>query len=47
MSQLGHETLNVYQESIHFVTWISQLLETIPKSFLSLINWTVLAPQSL
>ena len=32
MSQFGHETLNVYQESIGFITWISELLETIPKN---------------
>jgi hypothetical protein len=30
MSQFGHETLNAYQESIRFITWISELLETIP-----------------
>lgn len=27
-----HEKLNVYQESIRFVAWVSDLLETIPKS---------------
>jgi four helix bundle protein len=32
MSQFGHETLNVYQESIHFITWIAALLETIPRN---------------
>jgi four helix bundle protein len=32
MSQFAHETLNVYQESIQFVLWISELLETIPKN---------------
>ena len=32
MSQFGHETLNVYQESIRFITWINELLETIPKN---------------
>ena len=32
MSQFGHETLNVYQESIHFITWVTGLLETIPKN---------------
>ncbi len=32
MSQFGHETLNVYKESIHFITWISELLESIPKN---------------
>ncbi len=32
MLRFGHETLNVYQESIHFITWITELLETIPKS---------------
>jgi hypothetical protein len=31
MSQFDHETLNVYQESIRFITCISELLETIPK----------------
>jgi four helix bundle protein len=33
MSQFGHETLNVYQESIYFIAWISELLETVPKNF--------------
>ena len=32
MSQFGHETLNVYQASIHFITWITELLDTIPKN---------------
>lgn len=32
MSQFGHETLSVYQESIRFITWITELLEIIPKS---------------
>jgi four helix bundle protein len=32
MPQFCHETLSVYQESILFVTWISELLETIPKN---------------
>ena len=32
MSQFGHETLNVYQESIRFITWISELLGTIQKN---------------
>ena len=32
MSRFGHETLNVYQESIRFITWITELLETISKS---------------
>ena len=32
MSQFSHETLNVYQESIRFVTLINELLETIPKN---------------
>ena len=32
MSHFGHETLNVYQESIRFITWISELLETIQKN---------------
>ena len=38
MSQFGHETLNVYQESIRFITWISELLETIPKIVSMLIG---------
>ena len=37
MPQFGHETLNVYQESIRFITWISELLKTIPKN-LSVYN---------
>ncbi len=32
MSQFGHETLKVYQESIRFVTCMSELLEAVPKS---------------
>ena len=32
MSQFGHEKLNVYQESVLFITWINDLLETIPKN---------------
>jgi four helix bundle protein len=32
MSQFDHEKLSVYQESIRFITWISELLENIPKS---------------
>ncbi len=32
MSQFGHETLNVYQGSIRFITWVSELLETISKN---------------
>ena len=32
MSKFGHETLNVYQESIRFTTWVNELLETIPKT---------------
>ena len=27
-----HEKLTVYQEAIHFVAWVSVLLETVPKS---------------
>lgn len=37
MSQFGHETLHVYQESIRLVIWVSELLETIPKN-LSVYN---------
>jgi len=32
MPQFDHEKLNVYQESIHFVAWADDLLESIPKS---------------
>ena len=32
MSQFDHERLTVYQESIRFITWISELLENIPKN---------------
>ena len=32
MPRFGHETLNVYQESIRFITWINELLENIPKN---------------
>ena len=32
MKQFDHEKLNVYQESIDFVAWVADLLETIPKS---------------
>ena len=32
MSRFGHEMLNVYQESICFITWINELLENIPKN---------------
>ncbi len=32
MSNFSHETLKVYQESIHFITWINELLEAIPKN---------------
>jgi four helix bundle protein len=32
MSRFGHETLNVYQESIRFITWSNELLENIPKN---------------
>ena len=34
MSQFGHETLNVYQESIRFITWINEILENIPKTLM-------------
>ena len=32
MRQFDHEKLNVYQESINFVSWVNELLESIPKS---------------
>jgi hypothetical protein len=32
MSQFNHEMLNVYQEPIRFITWISELVETIKKN---------------
>ena len=32
MSQFDHEKLNVYQDSIRFVSWTEVLLQTIPKS---------------
>jgi len=32
MTQFDHEKLNVYQESIRFVAWTDDLLESIPKS---------------
>ena len=32
MSQFDHERLTVYQESIRFIIWISELLENIPKN---------------
>ena len=32
MKQFDHEKLNVYQYSIRFVAWVSDLLDTIPKS---------------
>ena len=32
MSQFDHEKLMVYQESIRFVAWTNDLLESIPKS---------------
>ena len=32
MPQFDHEKLNVYQESIRFVAWTDDLLESIPKS---------------
>ena len=37
MSQFGHETLNVYQESIRFITWVTELLEPVSKD-LSVYN---------
>ena len=32
MTQFDHEKLKVYQESIHFVAWADELLESVPKS---------------
>lgn len=32
MKQFDHEKLNVYQQSISFVVWVTDLLESIPKS---------------
>jgi four helix bundle protein len=32
MKQFDHEKLNVYHESINFVSWVSELLESVPKS---------------
>ena len=32
MPQFGHETLNVYQGSIHFITWTSVVMEALPKN---------------
>jgi len=32
MKQFDHEKLTVYQQSIRFVAWASDVLETIPKS---------------
>ena len=32
MPQFDHEKLNVYKESIRFVAWADDLLESIPKS---------------
>ncbi len=32
MKQFDHEKLNVYQQSINFVAWVTDLLESIPKS---------------
>ena len=32
MPQFSHETLNVYQESLRFITWINELLENVSKS---------------
>lgn len=35
MKQFDHEKLNVYQSSIAFVAWTTDLLETVPKSIAS------------
>ena len=32
MKQFDHEKLKLYQESINFVTWVTDLLESVPKS---------------
>lgn len=32
MSRFDHEKLQVYQESIRFVAWVDDLLESVPKS---------------
>lgn len=32
MRQFDHERLNVYQSSIQFVAWTSELLDSVPKS---------------
>lgn len=32
MNRFDHEKLNVYQQSIRFVAWVTDLLESIPKS---------------
>jgi len=32
MPQFDHEKLNVYQDSIRFVSWVDDLLQSIPKS---------------
>ena len=32
MTQFDHEKLNVYKESIRFVAWVADLLESVPKS---------------
>ena len=32
MKQFDHEKLNIYHESINFVSWVAELLESVPKS---------------
>ncbi len=32
MKQFDHEKLTVYQESINFVAWVTDLLDSVPKS---------------
>ena len=32
MPQFDHEKLKVYQDSVRFVAWVSDLLESVPKS---------------
>ena len=32
MPQFDHEKLMVYKESIHFVAWVEELLDSVPKS---------------
>ena len=31
-TQFDHEKLDVYQDAIRFVSWVDELLESIPKS---------------